>query len=132
MVDDKINYRANDGGKFGATRQPVKGRSSHGGLRVGEMERDALIAHGMSSFVRESFMQRSDGWSMCVEEGSGRVARANRRRDAYWPMDPDGNSGATAVIEVPYSWKTFCQEMESMGVTPLLRTVPRGGTSGAS
>ena len=36
------------------THQPVKGRKKGGGIRFGEMERDAIIAHG-TSFILQVF-----------------------------------------------------------------------------
>ena len=30
------------------------------GLRVGEMDRDAIIAHGMTNFIKDSMMERGD------------------------------------------------------------------------
>jgi len=59
MVQDKQNYR-DIGPMDYKTRQPVHGRAKEGGLRVGEMERDALIAHGLSRFLNESVTKRSD------------------------------------------------------------------------
>ena len=43
------------------TKQPTSGRANGGGLRIGEMERDALLSHGVVSFLKESMVERSDG-----------------------------------------------------------------------
>jgi DNA-directed RNA polymerase II subunit RPB2 len=61
MVDDKINYRSRDGAIDYLTKQPTGGRTKNGGLRIGEMETNSIVAHGLSSFLKESLMDRSDG-----------------------------------------------------------------------
>ena len=52
MVADKMHSRST-GPKQSLTRQPVGGRSNNGGGRIGEMERDSIISHGISSFLNE-------------------------------------------------------------------------------
>lgn len=65
MVSDKIHARP-----FGEvtmlTRQPPAGRSKDGGLRVGEMERDCLLAHGTSSFLTSRIFDRSDAFHIPI------------------------------------------------------------------
>ena len=73
MVKDKINYRAK-GPRTALTRQTVQGRDNDGGLRIGEMERDGLISHGMAYFLYESLMERGDSYYMAICNKTGAIA----------------------------------------------------------
>ena len=89
MVKDKINYRAR-GPRTVLTRQTVQGRANNGGLRIGEMDRDAIISHGMTSFLTESMMTRGDEFRMAVCNQTGTIAIYNRTRNMFLSPMADG------------------------------------------
>jgi DNA-directed RNA polymerase beta subunit len=101
MVEDKINYR-DTGAKTLLTHQPLEGRSAGGGLRIGEMERDALIAHGVSGFIEESFMKRSDEHEVIFQKETGL-------------LDSTGE-GEVGVLRMPYAMSLYVKELESMHI----------------
>ena len=72
MVEDKWQARAK-GRKEMISHQPTGGRGNQGGLKIGEMDRDAIICHGLSEFLNEAFMKRSDGTTMPLCTSCGTV-----------------------------------------------------------
>ncbi|KAJ3410397.1 hypothetical protein HDV05_003831 [Chytridiales sp. JEL 0842] len=59
MVSDKYQVRTT-GPVHNLTQQPIKGRKRAGGIRLGEMERDSLLAHGVSFILQDRLMNCSD------------------------------------------------------------------------
>ena len=114
LVHDKAHSRA-QGPKANLTQQPSAGRARDGGLRVGEMERDAILSHGITEFLRESFDERADGYFINVSKQTGRIVPVNKNKNIY---PEEGYS----TIKVPYAFKLLMQEMESMSITPRLIT----------
>lgn len=103
MVEDKINYRTS-GSKTLLTRQPLEGRADGGGLRVGEMERDALISHGVSKFLEESFMDRSDASTLQFNKETGQFDTSQD------------------MIDVPWSASLYVNELKSCHVSVNIKT----------
>lgn len=101
MVEDKINYRST-GPRTLLTHQPLEGRANDGGLRIGEMERDSLLAHGISNFLNESMTLRSDAHEFLFQPETG-LLDAN-------PEYP------TTMVPIPYSMGLFIHEIESMHI----------------
>ena len=103
MVNDKQHSRS-IGPMVNLTRQPAEGRSRDGGLRFGEMERDGMVAHGMSKFLHESFMDRSDGAEIQFDHSTGHL-----------DTSPD-------KIAMPYAMSLFVKELESSHIEVKLVT----------
>jgi len=107
MVADKMHSRG-EGPLQSLTRQPAAGRSNNGGLRIGEMERDSILAHGASEFLRESMMERSDKYEVNIDRKSGLISKGQT-------VDDD-------KVQMPYAMKMLLQEIQSMSIAPRLIT----------
>ena len=115
MVEDKFHSRTT-GPLQHMTRQPAGGRSNEGGFRIGEMERDAVIGHGISGFLQESISKRSDGYF----DGKTYTIKVNNKTGL---MSYDKNDEKDLCnIEIPYASKLFLQELECMSIAPRLVT----------
>ncbi len=105
-------------------------RSRDGGLRLGEMERDALIAHGLSKFLNEKMMYNSDAYATYVCDICGLFAeRAPRKENKTEPSPSDvyycpncNNVNKITKIMIPYAFKLLLQELMAMAVAPRIRT----------
>jgi len=118
MSGDKIHSRSS-GPIVSMTRQPAEGRSSHGGLRFGEMERDCMISHGTSSFVRERLMDVSDKYCMYICNNCGLSSTTNPEKQLY-ECKKCNNYGDFSKTYIPYSCKLLFQELQCMSIYPRL------------
>jgi DNA-directed RNA polymerase II subunit RPB2 len=114
MVDDKIHSRSS-GPLVMLTRQPAEGRARDGGLRFGEMERDCIIAHGASEFLKEIMMEKSDNFQIHVCKSCGLLGLVNAKAGIFKCSSCE-NTTDFSQVRVPYAYKLFLQELESMGI----------------
>ena len=120
MSGDKIHSRSG-GPVVSMTRQPAEGRSSHGGLRFGEMERDCMIAHGTSSFLKERLMDVSYKYSVFTCNMCGQISTGNPDKQLY-ECKQCNNYGDFSRVYIPYSCKLLIQELQCMSIVPRIRT----------
>ena len=111
------NSRGSNGPIILLTRQPAEGRARNGGLRYGEMERDATVGHGASLFLKERMIDVSDNFRAFVCRTCGLLAVANPEKNIY--RCNKCKSGADIVqIRLPYAMKLLMQELLTMNVAP--------------
>jgi DNA-directed RNA polymerase II subunit RPB2 len=134
MVKDKINYRAAGKRDF-LTRQTNQGRANDGGLKIGEMERDGIMANGLSYFLNESYMVRGDQYYMAVCNKTGTIAVYNPDKNIFLSPFADGpllfnrnvegqeildaisKFGRTfSVVRIPFAMKLLMQELQAMNI----------------
>jgi DNA-directed RNA polymerase II subunit RPB2 len=130
MVNDKQHSRS-IGPMVNLTRQPAEGRSRDGGFRIGEMERDVMIAHGASRFCRERLYDVSDKYSVHVCKKCGMIASFNDGNKSRMYATADftvhlcktcDNKTDFAKVEIPYAYKLMAQELQTINIVPRIIT----------
>ena len=113
MVMDKMHARSR-GPRTVLSRQPTEGRSKDGGLRLGEMERDCVIAYGASQLLLERLMISSDAFDVDVCNNCGLMGYSS------W-CNMCESSEYVIKMKIPYAAKLLFQELLSMNIAPRLR-----------
>ncbi|KAI5173448.1 DNA-directed RNA polymerase I subunit RPA2 [Pancytospora epiphaga] len=108
MVNDKYQVRTS-GAVVATTRQPVGGRKNKGGIRFGEMERDAVIAHGAAYVLKDRLMDCSDRTEFFCCKACNSILFAK---------STGCGCGGTSVcrMELPYVFKYLCCELLAMNI----------------
>ena len=120
MVADKQHSRS-IGPMVNFTHQPAEGRSRDGGLRFGEMERDAMVGHGASRFTRGRMYDCSDKYEVHVCRKCGIIASYNNERSIHFCKTCE-NRADFALVQIPYACKLLFQELATMNVAPRIMT----------
>ncbi|KAL9927901.1 RNA polymerase I subunit Rpl135 [Glossina fuscipes fuscipes] len=128
MVFDKWQVRST-GPVDPLTQQPIKGRQRGGGVRFGEMERDALLAHGAAFLLQDRLFHNSDKTQVLACHKCGNIlSTQNRmltRNTGRFESAPEicrlcGKSDELGQIEIPYSFKYLITELASVNINARL------------
>jgi DNA-directed RNA polymerase subunit B len=111
MVGNKMHGRAS--GKVALlTRQPIEGRSRGGALRLGEMEQQALVAHGASLLLKERYDSDKVVLHVCSKCGS--LAKEDHLKNKF-TCNICGSEDVEPV-EVSYAFKLLLEELQGLHI----------------
>ena len=120
-VDDKIQMRGTFGCEYDEiTRQPIKGRTREGGLRCGEMERDAFISHGSSSILLDRMMTCSDKFvtAFCMTCGTMAITNIKGKFSSCNNCGKDAKIGSVTLC---YIFKLIINFLNAIGISVKLK-----------
>jgi len=111
MVSNRIHGRAS--GKVALlTRQPIEGRARGGALRLGEMEQQALVAHGASLLLKERYDSDKVKLYICTKCGSIAVEDKIKSRIICQKCE----SEEVEPVEVSYAFKLLLEELQGLHI----------------
>jgi DNA-directed RNA polymerase beta subunit len=117
MVANKMHARAR-GPVTLLTKQPTEGKARYGGLRLGEMEQQAIIAHGAPLLFKERFS--SDATKVYVCDKCGIIGYKDSKGNIVCPVC--GTNTTFSEVEIAYAFKLFLDELMSMNIYPKITT----------
>lgn len=132
MVSDKFQVRTT-GPVHNLTQQPVKGRKRAGGIRLGEMERDSLLAHGIAFVLQDRLMNCSDYSKAFVCTSCGSIlspiptAAASSGESAAvhcqsCSKDPKKkNLNTIETVAIPFVFRYLASELMAMNINMRLQ-----------
>ena len=120
MVNDKHHSRS-IGPKVVLTRQPAEGRARDGGLRFGEMERDCMMAHGTTRFMKGRLYDASDKYEVYVCKNCGLIIAFNNNKHIHYCKNCDSRINF-ARVKIPYACKLLFHELITMNIAPRIIT----------
>lgn len=112
-VLDKIQFRTT-GSRDYKTHQPQGGRARGSGLKVGEMEKDAFTAHGVSNILLERMMKSSDEFKLLVCHNCGSIIDSKVCRIC--------DNSTPGILLVPYVFKVFIHLLNGINMDIRLKT----------
>ncbi|GCB75911.1 hypothetical protein scyTo_0015394 [Scyliorhinus torazame] len=125
MVSDKFQVRTT-GARDKVTNQPLGGRNVQGGIRFGEMERDALLAHGTSFLLQDRLFNCSDRSvaHVCIKCGS-LLSPILEKPPPSWSATRHRKyqctlchqSDTIEIVSVPYVFRYFIAELAAMNIS---------------
>ena len=110
---DKCYARGRFGATDAATGQPLGGRAHGGGLRVGEMEKNTLLAHGADRTLHDRFVNSSDATRVDVCRACG---RANERDARSGLCVACGSAAFAEGVSLTRPMQTFTHHLAACGV----------------
>lgn len=111
MVANKIHGRAS--GKVALlTRQPIEGRSRGGALRLGEMEQQALVAHGASLLLKERYDSDKVVLPICIHCGSIAIEDNIKNKKICSVCASED----VDLVEVSYAFKLLVEELQGLHI----------------
>jgi DNA-directed RNA polymerase beta subunit len=119
LVKDKMQARGTGTVQF-LTRQPTSGIRKEGGLRLGEMERDALLDYGASYLQQERMNISSDAYQAIVCKDCGMFAATNMELGV--PRCRKCHTGTFTRVTIPYAFKLLTHYLAAANMRVKLRT----------
>jgi len=111
MVSNKMHARAS--GKVTLlTRQPIEGRAMGGALRLGEMEQQALVAHGSSLLLKERYDSDKVVVYICTKCGAMAIKDTINNKLTC----PACNSQEIEPVEMSYAFKLLVEELQGLHI----------------
>jgi DNA-directed RNA polymerase II subunit RPB2 len=86
-----------------------------------EMEKDAMVAHGIGQFIKERMMETSDIYKVYVCDDCGRFASKVIDKEFYRCKGCHNSTRISAVV-IPYACKLLFQELTSVNILPRINT----------